>query len=64
MLHVENKETRGRKFVVDDNLKACDQCGQVWEKVNKKLYQVHYMVYPFGVIPRIGKEKKTCPRCK
>ena len=64
MLHVENKETRGRKLIVDEVLKACGVCGHVWEKVNKRIYAVTHMIYPFGVIPRIGKEVKTCPRCK
>ena len=64
MLFVKNKETRGRKLVVDDVLKACGRCGQVWEKVNKRVHAVDHVIYPFGVIPRYGKEKKTCPRCK
>lgn len=63
MLHVENRETRGRKLIVDEVLKACDKCGQVWERVNKRLYHKTYEIYPLGMIPRIGKEVKTCPRC-
>jgi|TARA_Y100000114_G_C11716494_1_gene306243 hypothetical protein len=63
MLHVK-EEKRGRKVVVDETLKACDKCGQVWEKVNKNIYAVTHNIYPFGVIPRYGKEVKTCPRCR
>lgn len=64
MLFVKNQETRGRKLIVDEVLKACGKCGQVWEKVNKRIYNKAYEIYPFGMIPRIGKEVKTCPRCK
>ena len=58
------EERRGRRFVVDENLKVCNHCGQVWEKVNFRVHNVRYMIYPIGAIPRIGKEKQPCPRCK
>ena len=48
---------------LDKAIKACMKCGLTWEKVNKRVYQVSHFYYPLGVIPRIGKEKKTCPRC-
>ena len=63
MLHVENKETRGRKLIVDEQLKACPECKRIWEKISKRHYTRSYTIYPFGIIPRIGKEKKTCPQC-
>lgn len=60
----ENVEMRGRKLVVDKSIKMCMQCGLTWEKVNKRTYMVSHVYYPKGVIPSLGKEKKTCPRCK
>ena len=50
-------ERRGRKFVVDDHLKVCCQCGHVWEKLNARIHYLEYTIYPLGVIPRIGKGK-------
>ncbi len=64
MYEPEVIEMRGRKHVVDKSIKACMKCGLTWEKVNKRVYQVSHFYYPLGVIPRIGKEKKTCPRCE
>ncbi len=61
---LENEEKRGRKFVVDEHIKVCKSCNHTWEKLNYKIHNVKYTVYPFGLIPRIGKEVKTCPRCK
>ena len=43
MLHVK-EEKRGRKVVVDETLKACDKCGQVWEKVNKKVNRLYNLL--------------------
>ena len=57
------EEKRGRKFVVDEHLKVCNQCGQVWERVNKRVHSVSHIVYPLGSIPKIGKTKQPCPRC-
>lgn len=60
----ERKETRGRKFIVDEHIKVCTKCDRVWEKLNKRIHNITYTVYPFDVIPRIGKAKAVCPRCK
>tara|TARA_R100001510_G_C7648950_1_gene206346 strand:+ start:794 stop:988 length:195 start_codon:yes stop_codon:yes gene_type:complete len=64
MLSIENKETRGRKFIVDEALKHCLECNQVWEKISKKVYSKSFEIYPIGHIPVIGKKKETCPRCR
>ena len=64
MLQVEYKENRGRKIIVDKEIKACDKCRCTWEKVPRRVYLRDHNIYPPGHIPRIGKELKTCPRCK
>jgi len=64
MLEVMRQENRGRKVIVDQEIKACDKCRRCWEKVNKSVHFRTYSIYPVGNIPRIGKEIKTCPRCK
>jgi hypothetical protein len=61
---IESIETRGRKFIVDKHIKICKKCDRVWEKLNKRIHNITYTVYPKGVIPRIGKGHKTCPRCE
>ena len=61
MLQVEK---RGRKIIVDKEIKACDKCRCTWEKVNPRFYVRDHNIYPPGNIPRLGKELKTCPRCK
>jgi hypothetical protein len=61
---IESIETRGRKFIVDKHIKICKKCDKVWEKLNKRIHSTTYTIYPVGVIPRIGKGFKTCPRCK
>ena len=35
MIQVEYKENRGRKIIVDQEIKACDKCRCTWEKVKK-----------------------------
>ena len=60
MLQVEN---RGRKIIVDQEIKACGICKRTWQKVSYRIYKKHFLIYPLGHIPRLGKEIKTCPRC-
>lgn len=56
-------ETRGRRYIVDEHLKICNQCDRAWENVNQRIHHVDYVIYQKGMIPKIGKEKKTCPQC-
>lgn len=62
--NIKKVETRGRRHVADDHLKSCHKCGHVWEKLNQRIHGMNYIVYPFGAIPRLGKKKSICPRCK
>ena len=64
MIQIGYKENRGRKIVVDKEIKACDKCRCTWEKVNPRINVLDHKIYPPGNIPRLGKEVKTCPRCE
>jgi len=57
-------DKRGRKYVVDEHLKICNKCGRAWENVNRRIHNITYVIYPLGTIPKIGKEKIPCPRCR
>lgn len=61
---IDTIETRGRKFIVDQNIKICEQCDRLWEKLNKRIHTIPHTFYPPGVIPRIGKGRKICPLCE
>ncbi len=60
---IRKQERRGRKQPADETIKACPKCKLTWEFVNQQVYMTQYKIYPFGVIPRYGKEVKVCPRC-
>lgn len=46
-----------------DKLFVCPECRVVWENVVETGHvKAHDEWYP--VLPRYGKPKKTCPRCK
>ena len=62
-IDVPQSETRGRRYIVDQQLKVCTKCDRGWEHVNKRIYHVDHIIYQKGMIPKIGKEKKTCPQC-
>jgi Zn-finger nucleic acid-binding protein len=60
---LQRVERRGRTAPADETIKACPKCKLTWEFVNERVYQTKFKIYPFGVIPRYGKEIKVCPRC-
>ena len=60
----EPAETRGRKIVVDKQIKICNQCKRAWESVNARNHPAGFTIYPLGMIPSYGKKKQTCPTCK
>ena len=57
-------DRRGRRLLVDKQIKICPKCKTAWEKVNQRLHACKTKWYPKGVIPAIGKEKKISKRCK
>lgn len=52
----------GRK--ADDRLKACPNCGVVWELnwYERKDYKKH-QYFTYHNFPKFGKEKVICPSC-
>tara|TARA_X000001382_G_scaffold126536_1_gene113246 strand:- start:90 stop:347 length:258 start_codon:yes stop_codon:yes gene_type:complete len=61
---LKNKETRGRKLVVDKLIKYCPVCERTYERVNMGNYNTKYMFYKKGQIPSYGKEKILCETCE
>lgn len=62
---LKNKETRGRKLVVDKLVKACPTCGRTYEKITMGNHQgKRYMYYKKGQIPTYGKKKEICKLCE
>ena len=59
----EKAEKRGRKVVVDKQIKICTTCKRAWEGVNERNHPAGFTIYPIGMIPSYGKKKKTCPTC-
>jgi len=60
----EKAENRGRKVVVDKQIKICTTCTRAWEDVNERNHPAGFTIYPIGMIPSYGKKKQTCPTCK
>lgn len=61
---IKNKETRGRRLMVDNMIKACPTCKKTWEHVSPaKHYGRSVLYYRQGHIPTYGKEKIICERC-
>ena len=62
---LRNKETRGRKLVVDLLVKACPKCERTWEYVNpNKNNGQNVLYYKKGQLPTYGKAKVVCKRCE
>lgn len=62
---IKNKETRGRRLIVDKMIKACPICERTWEKVRpSRYYGRSVMYYRKGQLPTYGKEKIICEKCK
>ena len=54
-----NKLHRWDAKRTDSNLKFCPNCNCVWEQYLR--VKVKYEYYP--IFPKLGKEKKICPKC-
>jgi hypothetical protein len=62
---IKNKETRGRRLIVDKMIKVCPICESTWEKVRPAMHHGRsVMYYRKGQLPTYGKEKIICEKCK
>tara|TARA_R110002020_G_scaffold43981_5_gene127141 strand:- start:181 stop:450 length:270 start_codon:yes stop_codon:yes gene_type:complete len=53
-----------RKHKIDNMIYYCEKCKCCWSNVPKYVDVIKWRKYPGGVMPTIGKKRKSCPNCK
>ena len=53
-----------RKHKIDNFIFYCKECGECWARAPKYIDDKKWTKYPKGVIPTLGKKRKTCKECK
>ena len=60
--HYYNKKLNKKNFI-DEKLFYCKNCKTCWSYVHEFIDKSKFSVYPKGIIPTLGKQRKECPDC-
>tara|TARA_R110002012_G_scaffold321519_1_gene549645 strand:+ start:1462 stop:1713 length:252 start_codon:yes stop_codon:yes gene_type:complete len=58
------KKYKSKADNVDLYILLCEECGFLWERVERYISKNRWVKYTDNTLPTIGKKRETCPDCK